>query len=53
VFLGSHCAVLTARPAPMADFFPIDLPYARTLDMKTTQAFGRITRHIDALLDMG
>src|ERR671919_299890 len=26
VFLGTHCAVLTAGPARMADFFPIDLP---------------------------
>lgn len=26
VFLGSHCAVLTAGPARMADFFRIDLP---------------------------
>ena len=53
VFLGSHCAVLTARPARMADFFPIDLPHPRTLDMKTTEAFGRFTRHIYTLLGMG
>jgi NitT/TauT family transport system ATP-binding protein len=52
VFLGTHCAVLTARPARIADFFPIDLPHPRTLDVKTTEAFGRITQHIYALLDM-
>jgi len=52
VFLGSHCAVLTARPARMADYFPVDLPYPRTLDMRTTEAFGRLTRRIYALLGM-
>jgi NitT/TauT family transport system ATP-binding protein len=52
VFLGTHCAVLTARPARIADFFSIDLPHPRTLDMKTTEAFGRITQHIYALLGM-
>jgi NitT/TauT family transport system ATP-binding protein len=52
VFLGTHCAVLTARPARLADFFSIDLPHPRTLDMKTTEAFGRITQHIYALLGM-
>jgi len=52
VFLGTHCAVLTARPARIADFFSIDLPHPRTLDMKTTEAFGRIPQHIYALLGM-
>jgi NitT/TauT family transport system ATP-binding protein len=52
VFLGTHCAVLTARPARIADFFSIDLPHPRTLDVKTTEAFGRITQHIYALLGM-
>jgi NitT/TauT family transport system ATP-binding protein len=52
VFLGSHCAVLTARPARMADFFAVDLPYPRTLDLKTTEAFGRVNRRIYALLGM-
>jgi len=52
VFLGTHCAVLTARRHRIADFFPIDLPHPRTLDVKTTEAFGRITQHIYALLGM-
>jgi NitT/TauT family transport system ATP-binding protein len=52
VFLGSHCAVLTARPARMADFFAVDLPYPRTLDLKTTEVFGRIRRQIYTLLGM-
>jgi len=52
VLLGSHCAVLTAGPARMADYFPIDLPYPRTLDMKVTEPFGEYTRRIYRLLGM-
>ena len=29
VFLASHCAVLTAGPARMAKYFPIELPFPR------------------------
>jgi NitT/TauT family transport system ATP-binding protein len=53
VFLGSHCAVLTAGPARMAAYFPIELPYPRTLELKTSDAFGRIARRIYHLLGMG
>jgi NitT/TauT family transport system ATP-binding protein len=52
VFLGSHCAVLTAGPARMAAFFPIDLPYPRTLEIKTSEAFGRIARRIYHLIGL-
>jgi NitT/TauT family transport system ATP-binding protein len=52
VFLGSHCAVLTAGPARMADYFSIDLPYPRKLDLKTTPAFGTYTQRIYRLLGM-
>ncbi len=52
VLMGSHCAVLTAGPARMADFFAIDLPYPRRLDMKTTEAFGTYSRRIYRLLGM-
>jgi NitT/TauT family transport system ATP-binding protein len=52
VFLGSRCAVLTAGPARMADYFPIDLPYPRRLDIKTSDAFGRIAKHVYRLLGM-
>ncbi|MBU0725428.1 MAG: ABC transporter ATP-binding protein [Alphaproteobacteria bacterium] len=52
VFLGSHVAVLTAGPARMADYFPIDLPYPRSLDMKTREDFGAYTRRIYKLLDL-
>jgi NitT/TauT family transport system ATP-binding protein len=53
VFLGSHCAVLTAGPARMAAYFPIDLPYPRTLEIKTSEAFGQIARRVYHLLGMG
>jgi NitT/TauT family transport system ATP-binding protein len=53
VFLGSHCAVLTAGPARMAAYFPIELPYPRTLEIKTGEAFGQIARRVYHLLGMG
>jgi NitT/TauT family transport system ATP-binding protein len=52
LFLGSKCAVLTAGPARMADFFPIPFPYPRSLDVKTTEAFGTLTKRIYGLLGM-
>lgn len=52
VFLGSRCAVLTAGPARMADNFKIDLPYPRTLDLKTHRDFGVHARRIYRLLGM-
>lgn len=52
VLLGSRCAVLTAGPAKMADNFEIELPYPRTLDMRTHEEFGDYTRRIYKLLDM-
>ncbi|HTN27430.1 MAG TPA: ABC transporter ATP-binding protein [Burkholderiales bacterium] len=52
VFLGTRVVVLTAGPARMADYFPIDLPYPRTLDLKTSERFGEYTRRIYKLLGM-
>jgi NitT/TauT family transport system ATP-binding protein len=52
VFLGTRVVVLTAGPARMADNFPIDLPYPRTLDMKTSVRFGEYSRRIYKLLGM-
>ena len=50
VFLGSRCAVLTAGPARMADFFAIDLPEPRKLHIKATPLFGEyVTRIYDLL----
>ncbi|WP_199229487.1 ABC transporter ATP-binding protein [Azospirillum sp. TSO22-1] len=52
VFLGSKCAVLTAGPARMAEVFAIDLPFPRTLDLKTTDGFGQHVRRVYHLLGM-
>ncbi len=52
VFLGTRVVVLTAGPARMADNFLIELPYPRTLDMKTHERFGEHTRRIYRLLGM-
>src|ERR1700760_620516 len=52
VFLASHCAVLTAGPARMAEYFAIDLPAPRTLEVKTTEAFGAYARRIYAGLGL-
>jgi NitT/TauT family transport system ATP-binding protein len=53
VFLSSHCAVLTAGPAKMADYFPIDLPFPRDLPLKTTDAFGAYARRVYKKLGLG
>lgn len=53
MFLSSHCAVLTAGPAKMADYFAIDLPFPRDLPLKTTDAFGAYARRIYAKLGLG
>ncbi len=53
VFLGTRTIVLTAGPARMADNIEIDLPRARTLDIRTHEAFGAYTRHIYSLLGLG
>ena len=50
IFLGSHCAVLTAGPARMADFFAIELPAPRRLHVKTSAAFGVYVRRVYDLL---
>jgi NitT/TauT family transport system ATP-binding protein len=53
VFLASHCAVLTAGPARMAEYFPISLPSPRALPIKTTDQFGTSARRIYASLGLG
>lgn len=50
VFLGSHCAVLTAGPARMADYIAIDLPFPRSVALKTEPRFGLYARQIYRLL---
>jgi NitT/TauT family transport system ATP-binding protein len=53
VFLASHCAVLTASPARMAEYFAIELPFPRALPIKTTDQFGVYARRIYASLGLG
>jgi len=52
VFLSSHCAVLTASPARMAEYFKIELPFPRALPIKTTDEFGVYARRIYASLGL-
>ena len=51
VFLGSHVAVMTARPAQLAEYIAVDLPERKSLDIRTTPEFGAYTRRIYHLLD--
>jgi NitT/TauT family transport system ATP-binding protein len=53
VFLGKRVIVLTAGPARLAADLEVTLPEPRTLDVKTTEAFGRYSRQIYHLLGMG
>ncbi|MDP6407162.1 MAG: ABC transporter ATP-binding protein [Alphaproteobacteria bacterium] len=52
VFLGTRVVVLTAGPARMADMIEIELPYPRTLDLRTHEAFGDYTRRVYRLFGM-
>jgi len=52
VLLGSRIAVMTAGPARLAARIDVDLPYPRTLDMKTHEQFGVYTRQVYELLGM-
>lgn len=52
VFLGTHVAVMSASPARMADYFSVELPHPRGLDIKTHKKFGEYTRRIYKLLGM-
>ena len=52
VFLGTHVAVMSPSPARLADYFAVDLPHPRKLDIKTHENFGVYTRRIYKLLGM-
>ena len=52
VFLGTHVAVMSASPARLADYFAVDLPHPRNLDIKTQENFGAYARRIYKLLGM-
>ncbi|MFC3229818.1 ABC transporter ATP-binding protein [Marinibaculum pumilum] len=52
IFLSTHCAVLTAGPARMADYFPVELPFPRKLGLKSTEPFGVYARRLYQCLGM-
>jgi NitT/TauT family transport system ATP-binding protein len=52
VFVATRVIVLTSGPARMAGNLAIDLPYPRSLDMRTHETFGAYTRQIYQLLGM-
>ena len=52
VFIGTRVVVLTTVPGRMADNFEIELPEPRTLDVKTSEAFGEYSRRIYQVLGM-
>ena len=52
MLLGSKIAVMTAGPARLAQRIDVELPYPRTLDMKTHEQFGAYTRQVYELLGM-
>ena len=52
VLLGSYCGILTARPARMAKWLPVDLPLARDLTCKATPAFSTIVGEVYATLGL-
>ncbi len=52
VLLGSCCGILTARPARMAQWLPVDLPPDRDLAMKATPGFVAIVAQVYAALGL-
>jgi len=46
VFLSDRVLVMTSRPSRVREIIPIDLPRPRTLEMTTSEAFGRYVSHI-------
>ena len=52
VLLGSHCGILTARPARMARWLPVDLPPTRDLGLKATAGFNAIVAEVYGTLGL-
>ncbi len=50
VFLGQHVLMLAAHPGRVKEFMKVDLPYPRTLKMRDTVEFIRVTAHLRTLL---
>ncbi len=51
IFLSNRIAVFSARPARIKDVIAVDLPAARTLDMKHTPAFVALEQRIWRLIE--
>jgi NitT/TauT family transport system ATP-binding protein len=52
VLLGTHVAVMSASPARLADYFKVDLPHPRGLEMKASEEFGAYSTRIYELLGL-
>ena len=52
IFLGTRVAVLSARPARMADNFQVELDMPRRLEIKTSRKFGEYSQRIYRLLGL-
>jgi NitT/TauT family transport system ATP-binding protein len=46
VFLADRVVVMTPRPGRIARLFAIDLPRPRTVEMRASAAFGRLSLEI-------
>lgn len=51
VFLGQYVLMLASHPGRVKEFMKIDLPYPRSLTMRDTVEFIRITAHMRGLLE--
>lgn len=51
VFLGQHVLMLQAHPGRVKEFMKVDLPYPRSLAMRDTVDFIKVTAHLRALLE--
>jgi NitT/TauT family transport system ATP-binding protein len=53
VFLADRVMVMTPRPGRIGDLFEVDLPRPRSLDVMTTEPFGRYVRRVRSALNSG
>jgi NitT/TauT family transport system ATP-binding protein len=50
-FLGQYVLMLQARPGRVKEFLKVDLPSPRSLAMRDTVEFIKVTAHLRALLE--
>jgi NitT/TauT family transport system ATP-binding protein len=51
-FLSDRVVVLTARPGTVREIVEVPLPRPRTIDMRYSEAFGRLARRLRGLLEV-